>query len=224
MTGERRPPAPNRYPERRDSFDHGTCPNVRESKGGLWVTEEQGFAPYAPPRSELTERGVPDGETPAGPGPRFVSWLIDFTAVNFVVQMPAVYFTQIQMGSQEELQRLLMEDGEAFADLVFGMLWATVLWSTLLGVVAYLAYYCWMEAAFGRTLGKMVVGTRVVTAEGAHPRFARILVRSFIRLIPVEPLSILLYEDRSMWHDRWTRTRVVFERKAREQPPEDGRE
>jgi uncharacterized RDD family membrane protein YckC len=84
---------------------------------------------------------------------------------------------------------------------------AAPLGGRLIGIATLLAYYILCEAIFGRTLGKLITGTRVVTLDGGKPGFAKILGRSVARLVPFEPFSFLAGPNG--WHDRWSGTRVV---------------
>lgn len=80
------------------------------------------------------------------------------------------------------------------------------------GLVAVLffwaGYYILFEWAFGRTPGKWLTGTRVVTNAGKRPRFGQIVGRTLSRYVPFEPFSFL-GRSRRGWHDRWSGTRVV---------------
>lgn len=78
----------------------------------------------------------------------------------------------------------------------------------VLGVLASVSYYFVMELAFQRTVGKLVVGTRVVNLEGGRPTTGQVLGRSFIRMVPFEPFSFLSATPVG-WHDRWSETRVI---------------
>jgi uncharacterized RDD family membrane protein YckC len=77
------------------------------------------------------------------------------------------------------------------------------------GVLALLIYYVPLEAAFGRSLGKVITGTKVVTSDGSDPGIGRIIGRTFARMIPFEPLSVLGSRDAIGWHDQLSGTRVV---------------
>lgn len=79
---------------------------------------------------------------------------------------------------------------------------------TLLGVIAMVAYYFFCEAVTNRTFGKMLAGTCVVSLQGGTPSLRSLLLRSLVRLMPVEPLSGL-GKKHTWWHDRWSHTRVV---------------
>lgn len=74
-----------------------------------------------------------------------------------------------------------------------------------------LGYYIIMEASFGKTVGKFVTGTKVVTENGEKPSLGAIIGRSFCRLIPFEAFS-LLGSDTVGWHDSIPKTRVIRDR------------
>jgi uncharacterized RDD family membrane protein YckC len=77
------------------------------------------------------------------------------------------------------------------------------------GVLAVLIYYIPLEAACGRSLGKIITGTKVVANDGSDPGIGQIIGRTFARMIPFEPLSFLSGRDAVGWHDRLSGTRVV---------------
>lgn len=79
----------------------------------------------------------------------------------------------------------------------------------LLIVVIYLVY-CWFMEAFasGQTLGKLITRHRVVSANGSPATLSQITIRTAVRMLPFEPLSVFFFSDGSMWHDRWSRTRI----------------
>ena len=79
----------------------------------------------------------------------------------------------------------------------------------LFGALLWIAYYTPQEALFGRTLGKLVTGTRVVNAEGGDIGWFQALKRSLFRLVPFEAFSFLSESRPRGWHDRWSGTRVV---------------
>lgn len=77
-----------------------------------------------------------------------------------------------------------------------------------LGVLASVSYYFVMELTLQRTVGKLVVGTRVVNLEGGRPTTGQVLGRSLIRMVPFEPFSFMSSTPIG-WHDRWSETRVI---------------
>lgn len=72
--------------------------------------------------------------------------------------------------------------------------------------LVYVAYYTLCEFFFkGRTLGKLITGTKAVRADNQPLTFSNALLRSLSRLVPFEVLSGF----GTPWHDSWTDTTVV---------------
>ena len=80
--------------------------------------------------------------------------------------------------------------------------------SFLYSLASFFIYYSFCEYLFGRTLGKLITKSIVVTEKGTKPSLGKILLRTLIRNVPFEPLSILSASTK-MWHDTWTKTVVV---------------
>ncbi len=76
------------------------------------------------------------------------------------------------------------------------------------GIGVMLGYYLIFEWLTGRTLGKLVTGTRVIDQFGNRPSFLKVLGRSVTRFVPFEPFSFFGGEN-GCWHDAWSGTRVV---------------
>lgn len=79
-------------------------------------------------------------------------------------------------------------------------------------IVFYFIYYVTFEVVSGRTLGKLLTGTRVVTTNGLALSIPTAIVRTLCRFLPFEPMSFSLGE--TWWHDSLSRTRVVHSRSA----------
>lgn len=58
----------------------------------------------------------------------------------------------------------------------------------------------------GRTLGKYITGTKVITTDGENPTIKEYLIRSLTRIVPFDGLSFL---GENGWHDSWSETRVI---------------
>lgn len=78
----------------------------------------------------------------------------------------------------------------------------------LLGLILMLAYYVPLEAMFGRTLGKLVTGTKVVDENGNPPTWGKAFGRTLCRFIPFEAFSFFMADARG-WHDSIPKTYVV---------------
>ncbi|MFZ5429789.1 MAG: RDD family protein [Bacteroidota bacterium] len=76
--------------------------------------------------------------------------------------------------------------------------------------------YCFLfELLFKRTIGKMVFKFKI---EGLYVALGtklliQVLIRTISRFIPFEPFSIFLDEDKMMWHDKLSKTKVIDIRK-----------
>jgi len=86
----------------------------------------------------------------------------------------------------------------------------------VLGAVLGLAYYVYLEGSgAGQTLGKKVVGIRVVAIAGAGPiGYGRATVRYFGRIVSAIPLGLgylwMLWDDQKQtWHDKFAMSMVV---------------
>lgn len=82
-----------------------------------------------------------------------------------------------------------------------------------LAFFVYFAYFILLEGAAGITIGKLLTGTRVIDAAGGPPKFGQILGRTASRIIPFEPLSFLVGDKTTGWHDSLSGTRVVDTRR-----------
>ena len=78
----------------------------------------------------------------------------------------------------------------------------------LFSIMTWFLYYFLLERLLGRTLGKLVTGTKVVTRDGGRPTALQLIVRTAVRFVPLEALSLLDDHPRG-WHDLWSGTRVV---------------
>ena len=63
------------------------------------------------------------------------------------------------------------------------------------------------------TIGKYITGTRVVDLNGDAPDIEQYVKRSFSRIVPFEALSFF-GSTPGGWHDRWSDTLVIDERKS----------
>ena len=64
----------------------------------------------------------------------------------------------------------------------------------------------------GRSIGKLITGTRAVNVDGTNMSFQKAFVRNIVRAIPFNALSALGTPS-IPWHDRWSDTMVVDEKK-----------
>lgn len=84
--------------------------------------------------------------------------------------------------------------------------------SLALFVPTLLIYYMLFEGRFGRTPGKWVTGTQVVTDSERRPGWRVVMGRTICRLIPFDFVSIYFNARRRSWHDLLSSTHVVVHR------------
>ena len=147
--------------------------------------------PYAAPKTRVADDEEAGPTEPASRTQRFLNLLIDLVGY-FALAM----VTTVVIGLAYPP---FLESSSVAGDYAFGF-------------VVITSYYALSEGLFGRTLGKLVTRTWVVSASGGKPTFWQILGRSAARSIPFEPFSFFGPEATG-WHDRLSETRVV--RKAR---------
>jgi uncharacterized RDD family membrane protein YckC len=73
-------------------------------------------------------------------------------------------------------------------------------------LLLYPAYYFIFEAAMQASPAKAILGRVVVDEYGNKPPVKSILIRSFSRCVPFEPLSCF---GSTGWHDDWSKTFVI---------------
>jgi uncharacterized RDD family membrane protein YckC len=70
-------------------------------------------------------------------------------------------------------------------------------------------YYFVFEGYVGKTFGKYITGTTVVSKDGTSPKSKQIIIRTLSRLIPFEWISFLSIRKPIGWHDSISGTVVV---------------
>jgi uncharacterized RDD family membrane protein YckC len=156
-------------------------------------------SPSAPVGADVPEPASGFALVPASLGKRFLNVTID-TVPLFVLQM-------VTYGVAATLMFPNLDPSSDEAEAALGLLMIPLTW------VPYFAYYIIMEATIGRTIGKMVTGTRVVRGDGrSAPTLWQIVGRTSARLVPFEALTFLFGEP-SGWHDDWSQTMVIDERR-----------
>lgn len=79
----------------------------------------------------------------------------------------------------------------------------------LIGTIFGSAYYVIIETnTQGKSVGKYITNTKVVTLDDQVPDFNTLATRSLCRYIPFNPLSFI-GEDSIGWHDSISKTKVV---------------
>ncbi len=143
---------------------------------------------------------------------------------------------------------IFASQGQRFANFLLDMIFCSILVNTIVavlvtmglrGLVQYinslifhaaiiLIYYVPQETLSGKTLGKLITGTKAVSENGEKLSFGQALGRSLCRFIPFEGFSFFGQNGRPRgWHDKITKTKVISTRlnvgKFDLQNPEAGR-
>lgn len=102
-------------------------------------------------------------------------------------------------------------------DTILGIQYFTELFSNFAGInkaldilitaILYFLYTFLLEYfTKGRTIGKYITGTKVMTTDGQVPTAYEFFIRNISRLVPFDILSFL---GENGWHDSWSDTRVI---------------
>lgn len=128
-------------------------------------------------------------------GPRFGAIVID----NIVMAIAGVILGVLLMMAG------LSPETEEYADT-----------TSLLCLVLAFGYYSFFEGVFGGTIGKLLLGMRVVNAEGRNCGLGRALVRNLLRIIDALPFAYIVgaalvdsSDKRQRLGDRVVKTYVV---------------
>ena len=132
----------------------------------------------------------------ASRGTRFANYLIDAVIFYVLIFFLGIFLGILAaIGIEAPLQWLLYLDGNRALDyLVTSILYFIYIFS-----IEYLTK--------GRSIGKFITKTKVVSIDGTVPTQKDFLIRSLSRLVPFEAVSFLIGNDG--WHDSWSDTRVV---------------
>ena len=89
-----------------------------------------------------------------------------------------------------------------------GDLLASTPFDYLLYFSIFFAYFVFCENYSGKTLGKLITRTKVISIDGEKPESGKIWLRTLCRLIPFEAFTFL--GNGEGLHDRLSKTQVVL--------------
>lgn len=121
-------------------------------------------------------------------GIRFANFLIDYVMV-IILMFIAIIFLALSGFNVDAI-------GES------------QLYSYGVAILVHFIYYTFAEGLTGRTIGKLITGTKVVSDDGTAPSIGQVALRSICRHIPFEPFSFL-GSTANGWHDSISATYVV---------------
>lgn len=134
----------------------------------------------------------------ASMGQRFANYVIDFIVFYLATFIFGIVLAIIQRITESWfLYELLVNES---AESKF--------WMYLFASLVFIITYTFIEGVTkGRSLGKLITGTKAVMEEnGTDITWAIALKRSLCRIVPFEPFSAL---GGTPWHDKWTGTTVI---------------
>jgi uncharacterized RDD family membrane protein YckC len=135
----------------------------------------------------------------ASGGKRFANYLIDLIVFYLLAFMTGIV---IGMLSPDTINSIDEENTE------FNIV------TNLAFISIFVLYMFGTEAIFkGKTLGKLITGTRAVNEDGSNISIKTALLRGLSRVVPFEAFSALGSPSHP-WHDKWTNTYVIDERKS----------
>jgi uncharacterized RDD family membrane protein YckC len=126
-------------------------------------------------------------------GQRLANYIID--AIAFYILLMIIMF----IGGSALAGNIEAGDGSGIASILIGTY--AITFAVIFG------YYTLLEGSKGKTLGKLVTKTKVVTQSGEAMTYGKAFLRTLCRLVPFEFISVFL--GQKMWHDEWTKTMVV---------------
>jgi len=140
----------------------------------------------------------------ASSGKRFTNYVIDRIAFLLIIFLSAFFFLIVDVDDANSFINYY-----AVSLIGFGSILGTICHGLALGIFMGLVE----GLTRGKSLGKLVTGTRTVNEDGTRIGFRTALLRGLSRAVPFEVFSGLGSVSYP-WHDRWTRTIVVDERRA----------
>lgn len=164
--------------------------------------------PYAPPRATVLDIADPNASAvPADRGTRLVATILDGIVIAAMVYVPFVVAAMVggAIGRATDAGNVVVP-----LTLAFGAL----------GLVGFIAW-CWLTVKYvrsnGQTIGKKILGIKVVRTDGSPISLGRIfwlrnVVNGLISIIPLYGLIDALFifgEPRQCVHDKIADTFVV---------------
>lgn len=164
--------------------------------------------PYAPPRATVLDIADPNASlVPADRGTRLVATILDGIVIAVMVYMPFMV-AAIMVGAIGRATGIGKDVGPLFLGI------------GSLGIVGFIAW-CWLTIKYvrsnGQTIGKKILGIKVVRTDGSPISLGRIfwlrnVVNGLISIIPLYGIIDALFifgESRQCVHDKIADTFVV---------------
>jgi uncharacterized RDD family membrane protein YckC len=124
--------------------------------------------------------------------------------LNFVIDLFVVYMLTIGMGAAINIIGELIGNFK-LSEWIISL---SITENIIGGLIVLFFYYTIMELYFSRTFGKYFTKTMVVKHNGSRPKVKSIIIRTLVRMIPIDAFSFLSNDARG-WHDTLSVTYVV---------------
>jgi uncharacterized RDD family membrane protein YckC len=136
----------------------------------------------------------------ASGGKRFANYIIDVIVFYALLIGSGIIIALLNPAALDSIS----EDDSLGANLL----------DRLVGLILYGLYMFIIEALFkGKSLGKLITGTRAVNEDGSNISVKSAFLRGLCRAVPFEAFSALGTPSYP-WHDKWTKTYVIDERES----------
>ena len=135
------------------------------------------------------------GEHKALKGARFLNYIIDLI---FYIIVYTLFITAIQV-----IEELIFDD-YYITDFINSM---PAIFDRISPYLLYfLVNFIFEKYTNGRSIGKIITGSKVVMIDGSEPTTKDYLIRNLCRVIPFDALTFL---GSNGWHDKISKTTVV---------------
>ena len=176
-----------------------TASNAASVTGFAAASQATASAPSLP--SSLPAKANPEVGTPAGFITRLIAISVDFAAIVVAI---------LAAGLMTEIVSLLFPRWPGLTDALRVAVGAVI-------SIVPAAYFIIGTALTGRTIGKGLMGIRIVQTDGRRPSIVRSVGRTLAYLVSLIPAgagfwAVLLDRDRRGWHDHLAGTRVIHDR------------
>ncbi len=129
-------------------------------------------------------------------GTRFANYLIDAILFYILIFFFSMFLGILyRIGITTPVEWILYLEGNLASKYLFN------------SVLYFIYIFSFEYFTKGRSIGKFITRTQVVSIDGTMPTQKDFFIRSISRLVPFEAVSFLIGDNG--WHDSWSNTRVV---------------
>jgi uncharacterized RDD family membrane protein YckC len=167
-------------------------------------------APVFPPKRRITHLMG----NYAGFATRGVAFMIDVLLLSITVVIVAGFFSTTVKMMQLQVLAMKLETISPLLTKLVDFLFSPAFYS-IVSVSFVLFYYLFLWTVAGQTIGKAVMGIRIVSQDGRKLKLTQAIVRYFGYYVSAIALGLgffwVLFDDRRMaWHDKLANTCVLY--------------